>query len=96
MGIYEYEAGYKRTYNKRYGIRGSRKVAKVIDDKIKYFEIYIKSRGISWEEIGRVIGLSGKGMKEYVRDNGVTGVVVDIIYILVGDDIKYMANERVI
>lgn len=95
MGAYIYENGYRRTYNKSLGRRGNSKKARHIDSKLSILDIYLKSKGISWEEVGAVVGYSGKEMYEYVKFKGITEWVVNVLYILTGEDLEYMRNEWV-
>ena len=98
MGVCEYNNKYERVKRNKVDInvcelgKGRMKVA---DGKNECFEIYRKSRGITVKEMADVIGMTEKEFRAYFYQSGVNQVVIDIVYILTGEDISYMKKEWV-
>lgn len=99
---YEYENYYK--IGSEQSVRGlkykkPKRVKGVVDgvnsDKGDIFRLIVDELGISYEEMGAVIGKSGRWISWYIWDRGINDTIRDIVYILTGEDISYMMREGV-
>ena len=97
MGICTYNSKYDRVKRtkvvKRYNLDNRR--IKVVDGKSECFEVYRKSKGIKIKDMAEVIGMTENEFRTYFNVTGISQVVIDIVYILTGDDISYMKKEWV-